>query len=187
MVDKKKEIVNTCLQTFVDNGLIEISMRDLGEACGMEAANFYYYFKSRDEVVVACAEEAKERIEWDLFGAALHDIDNPELLAQNLRKRADMMRPLMNFFVSVCTSRRYKEPMRPALRRLSERYKHYIEQIAEKLCCEPEVIAPHVYTVVNTMLSYMIFGQTNFNAPQLDITYNALKELLAQRDKKNNE
>ncbi len=184
MVDKKKEIINTCLQTFVDNGLIEISMRDLGAACDMDAANFYYYFKNRDEVVVACAAEAKERIETELFGTALRDIETPELLVEHLHDQAVELRPLMDFFVSVCVSRRYKEAMRPVLHHFSDRYKFYIDKFAAILCCDAEAIAPHVYTVVNTMLSYMIFGQSGFRAPQLDNSYKVLNELLAAREQK---
>ncbi len=184
MVDKKKEIISTCLETFVREGLIEISMRDLGKSLSMDPAGFYYYFKNRDELVIACAEEAKQRIEEELFGIALQNIDNPEMLSRKLTERAVEMRPLMCFFVSVCTSKRYKEAIQPSLHRLSQRYIQYIEMFAEKLNAKAEIIAPHVYTVINTMLSFMLFGQSNFNAPQLEFSRKALENLLEKQGRK---
>ncbi len=185
MAERKQEIINTCLETFVNEGLIDISMRDLGQKLGMDAAGIYYYFKGRDELVVSCAEEAAVRIETDLIGTALQDVEQPDKLARDLHDRAIEMRPLMNFFISVCTSTRYRESMLPALERLSVRYQHYTVDFAEKLCCKPEEIAPYVYIVINTMLSYMIFGQSSFAAPQLGMAYDALNGFLEKRNNRN--
>ncbi len=184
MSDRKKEIINTCLKAFVDNGLFELSMRDLGVSCDMEAANFCYYFKNRDEVVIACAKEARERIETELFCVALRNIEDPEQLVKDLRHQAFELRPLMDFFVSVCVSKRYQDAMAPVLAHFSDRYGYYIDKMSKVLCCDAALIAPHVYTVANTMLSYMIFGQSTFRAPQLDVSYAVLKELLAAREQK---
>ncbi len=182
MVDKKKEIINTCLQTFVDNGLIEISMRDLGAACDMDAAGIYYYFKGKDELVVACAEEATVRIEEELFGTALADIDDPEKLVKDLDEKAVTMRPLMQFFISVCVSQKYSGQLKEVRYRQGDRYRYYIRKIADKLGCDYNDVAPLVYIVSNTMFSYMIFDPENFSAPQLRTVYDALNDFLKKRD-----
>ncbi len=179
---RKQEIIYICLATFVENGL-ETSMRDLGKALNLDPTALYAHFKSKDEVVIACAEEAAVRIETDLVGAALKNIENPAVLATDIFERSEKMRPLMNFFVSVCVANRYKEKMKPALIRLSNRYKYYNEKFAEKLDCKTEEIAPYVYTVINTMLSFMIFGQSNFASPQLEMAYDALIGFLEKKNK----
>ncbi len=185
MVDKKKEIINTCLQTFVDNGLIEISMRDLGAACNMDAAGIYYYFKNKDELVVACAEEATVRIEDELFGTALADIANPEKLVKDLDEKAVAMRSLLQFFISVCVSKKYSDQLKEVRYRQGDRYRYYIRKIAEKLECDYDDVAPLAYIVSNTMFSYMIFDPENFSAPQLRTVYDALNGFLNKREKNN--
>ncbi len=182
MINRKKEIVSKCLQTFVDNGLIEISMRDLGAACGMDAAGIYYYFKGKDELVIACAEEATVRIESELFGAALADIENPEMLVRDLDRKAVTMRPLMQFFISVCVSQKYSGQLKEVRYRQGDRYRYYIGKIADKLGCSYDDVAPLVYIVSNTMFSYMIFDPDNFSAPQLRTVYDALSGLLRNRE-----
>lgn len=55
--DRKKEFINVYLDHFIANGL-EISTRSLSEALILQNAGLYYYFESKDEAVIMCAEEA---------------------------------------------------------------------------------------------------------------------------------
>lgn len=186
MADRKQEIISTCLETFVNNGLIDISMRDLGEQLNMDAANLYYYFSGKDELVIACAEEATKRIENELFAAALADIENPDKLVKDLDEKAVTMRPLMQFFISVCVSQKYSGQLKEVRYRQGDRYRWYIGKIADKLGCNYGDVAPLFYTVSNTMISYMVFDPDNFSAPQLHIVYESLVGFLADRDKNRN-
>ncbi len=184
MAERKQEIINTCLETFIEHGLIDISMRDLGEKLGMDATSIYYYFKGRDELVVACAEEATVRIENELFGTAYRHIENPQELAKALDEKAVSMRPLMQFFISVCTSKKYCDKLRDLRYRQGDRYRFQINRLADKLGCEYDKIAPLVYITTNTMFSYMVFDPDNFSAPQLRMVRDALTGLLEARNNK---
>ncbi len=182
--DRKKEIIGICLQAFVQNGLSDTSMRALGRALGLDPTALYAHFETKDEVIIACAEEAAVRIEENLVSMALKDIENPEALISNLYARSKEMKPLMKFFVSVCALAKYEEAMRPVLMRLSKRYNYYVEKFAQKLKCEPKDIAPSVYIVINTMSSYMLFGGDEFAAPQVETVKQTLNRMLDERDAK---
>ncbi len=181
--ERKKEIIDVCLKILMENGLAETGIRDFTKALKMHPSNIFYYFETKDEIVSACIAEAKTRIERDLFGIALQDLDYPEKLAKDLYDRANAQRDLMKFFVSACSLPQYEKAVQPALDKLSNTYKSYIDQFAIKLCTTPEVVAPYVYIVINTMLSYMLFAKDKFVAPQLELVYIALKEMLKKRDK----
>lgn len=56
--ERRKEILNTCLDTFISKGLSETTVRDLSTALKLQSGGIYYWFKDKDEAVVACAEEA---------------------------------------------------------------------------------------------------------------------------------
>ncbi len=179
-LSKRKEIINVCLETFMEKGL-NTPTKELCKALNMQTGGIFYYFATKDEIILACAEEAKARIERDLFGIALHDLYDPDKLAHTLYESAVKMRPLMKFFVCVCSTSKYDDAVQKLLENLSKRYEFYIGQFAKKLSCKPEEVAPHVYTVINTMLSYMIFGKSNFVAPQLDTVYKVLKKILEEK------
>ncbi len=131
--DRKRQMVDICLKTFMKNGLSETSMRDLGKALNLNTAGIYWYFKDKDEVVIACAEEAAVRIEHALIDAALEDVENPKLLVENLYKRCEKVRPIMKFFVSVCALSIYEDALRSVLDGLSVGYKKYAIQFSDKL------------------------------------------------------
>ncbi len=182
--NRKKEIVDVCLQTFMKNGLTHTSTRDLCAALNLNSGGVFYYFKTKDEIVEACAEEASLRIERDLMEAALNDIENPTKMMTDLRDRADAMRPLMKFFVSVSTCAKYTDMLTPLLERLTTRYDYYCLTFASVLDCSVEEISPYVYTGINALLSYMLFSEKKFSAPQLRLIHNALTAFLNRRDNK---
>ncbi len=142
---RKQEVINVCLETFMKKGLAHTPTKDLCAALNMNTGGVFYYFKTKDEIVIACAEEAALRIEKDLIGVALNDIEAPEKMVRELKERSDAMRPLMKFFVSVCSSFKYEDTLQPTLDKLTQRYNQYAEKFAEVLCCKTEEVAPYVY------------------------------------------
>lgn len=176
--DRKKEVINICLDHFISHGL-ETSTRSLSKALKLQNAGLYYYFESKDEAVILCAEEAALRLETNLIGPAIKEITNPDLMMKRLQSRADEMSPTMRFLVSVCVSETYKDQIKPVLDRLSGRYEQYAERVAKALKCEVDEILPYVYMGITAVADYMIFREDAMVYPQIQIIKNKLKELLA--------
>ncbi|MEE1125424.1 MAG: TetR/AcrR family transcriptional regulator [Acutalibacteraceae bacterium] len=175
--ERKKEVINICLDHFIDNGL-EASTRSLSKALNLQNAGLYYYFESKDEAVVLCAEEAVYRLENRLIAPAMKEIKNPELMLKQIQSCADEMAPTMRFLVSVCVSETYREKIKPVLNRLSSRYEQYSERFAEELNCELEEIEPYVYMGATAVANYMIFGEDNIIYPQFKIIKKKISKLL---------
>ncbi len=177
--DRRKEVINICLDLFIEKGLTATSTRDLSGALKLQNAGLYYYFESKDEAVIACAEEAAIRLENALIPYALRDIHNPDVMMERLQKKADEMAPTMRFLVTVCASSQYKDKMKPALDRLAERYDHYAAQVAKKLNCKKEDIEPYVYMVITAVANYMIFYEDSLIYPQIQIAKEAIRKIVA--------
>ena len=168
-IDRKKEVINICLDLFIEKGLTATSTRNLSSALKLQNAGLYYYFESKDDAVIACAEEAAIRLENALIPAAIRDIEDPDIMMDRLQSRADEMAPTMRFLVSVCANSQYKDQMRPALDRLAQRYDLYTGQVAKKLNCNKEDAAPYVYMIITAVANYMIFSEDSLIYPQLQI------------------
>lgn len=175
--DRKKEVINVCLDHFIEKGLSETSTRSLSGALKLQNAGLYYYFSSKDEAVVLCAEEAALRLENALISPAIKDLSNPDLMVKRLQSRADEMAPTMRFLASVCASKRYKDSVKTVLDRLSRRYDHYTDLIAKKLNCNKDAIEPYVYLTITSVANYMIFSEDAFVAPQMKLVKEAIKNL----------
>lgn len=180
--DRRKEVINACLDLFIEKGLTETSTRSLSSALKLQSGGLYYYFSTKDEAVILCAEEAAIRLESALITQALRDLDNPDLMMKRLKSRADEMAPTMRFLVSVCVNIRYKDMVKPVLDRLSERYIRYAEKFAKKLGRSVEEIAPFVYMTITAVSNYMIFGEEAYVAPQMDLVKEAIRELLLAQE-----
>ena len=118
--DRKKEVINVCLDHFIEKGLSETSTRSLSSALQLQNAGLYYYFENKDQAVILCAEEAALRLENALIPSAIKNINNPDVMMKQLQLNADEMAPTMRFLVSVCVSERYRESMKPVLDKLAE-------------------------------------------------------------------
>ncbi len=175
--DRRKEVVRACLDAFVSKGLAYTTSRDLSEAMKLKSGGLYYYFTSKDAVVVACAEEAAVQLESRLIIPALKEVDEPDKMLAKLKQRAGVMAPMMRFLSQVCTTPRYSEELTSALSRLCERYRKYSEQFAKKFNCDVEEIEPYVYLCITAVSNYMIFGEESYIIPQMKLVRNEINKL----------
>lgn len=186
-VDRKKEVLNICLDHFIENGLYETSTRSLSKALKLQSAGLYYYFTSKDEAVIQCAEEASIRIETALIAPTIRDLADPDNMMKRLRSRADEMAPTMRFLATVCGSKRYKDEIKPVIEGMNERYAHYTEKIANKLNCGKEEIEPYVYMTIAAVINYMVFDEVSFVLPQIKMVKDEIRKLIKEQDDKTNE
>lgn len=176
--DRKEEVLDACLEQFIKKGLYRTTSRDLSKALKLQSSGFYYYFSTKDEAVIACAEEASFLLEDGLIIPALGDLGDPDRLVSNLYERANMLAPMMRFLSQVCSANEYKEAMKPALFRLSQRYKEYAKRFAKKFDCDVHDIEPYVYICISAISNYMLFEEQSYIAPQMEMVKEKLKELL---------
>lgn len=175
--DRKKEVVNKCLDHFIENGL-DTSTRSLSSALQLQNAGLYYYFGNKDEAVILCAEEAALRLEKALLPSVTHGLDDPDKMMEKIRAKADKSAPTMRFFVSVCVNDRYKESVLPILDRLTQRYDRYADKIAKHLGCDKREIEPYLYIAVTAIANYMIFKEEAIVTPQLELVKSKLTEFI---------
>ncbi len=176
--DRRKAVVDICLTTFVSKGLADTSSRDLSAAMDLQSGGLYYYFKSKDEAVLACAEEAALRLEERLITPALADLYDPDQMMARVKERADEMAATMKFLTQVCSNAKYRDKMEPALNRVCKRYEKYAEKFAEKLNCSVDDVLPYVYVCITAVSNYMIFGEQDYIVPQLALVKNEIHKLM---------
>ena len=183
--ERTKEIIGICLDCFVEKGLTVTTTTDLCNANNLQNGGIYYYFDTKEEMVLACAEEAISRIEQSAFSIVLEDINDVANMMDHLVTLADELSPVMRFLVSVCVSREYGEKVKPSLVRLAARYPYYTGRIAEILDCTDEEVAPFVHLSILAINNYMIFAERALFDPQIEAVKKELSRL-AERKGRNN-
>ena len=178
--EKRKEIVGVCLDCFVEKGLTVTTTKDLCTAAKLQNGGVYYYFATKDEIVMACVDEAINRMEKSAFDLVLEDISDVERMTERLSELADTMSPTMRFLVSVCVSREYGEKIKPALVRLASRYPYYTNKITEILGCTRSEVEPFVHLAILAINNYMIFNERALFDPQIEAAKRELMRLVAR-------
>ena len=82
--EKRQELVGVCLDCFVEKGLTVATTKDLCKAAKLQNGGIYYYFSAKEEIVLACAEEAISRIEKAAFAIVLEDIIDIKCMMDHL-------------------------------------------------------------------------------------------------------
>lgn len=180
--DRRKAVVQTCLDLFVEKGLYNTSTRDLSRALKLQSGGLYYYFQTKDDVVVACVEAAIQKLEEVLILPVLHECEKPSEMMKLLMIRADSIAPVYRFVVTVCSDNQYRERTKPILDELGKRYEVYTHMFAERLNCRAQEIAPFVYMGITAITNYMIFQEESFVAPQLKAVRLKLERILQVQD-----
>lgn len=173
-VNRRREIIDICLKKLISKGLYETTSRDLTDALDMSPSSLYYHFKSKDDVVLECAEEAAIRLEETLLLPALEMMDASDSITEQSEDSAQEMRAMIQFLAQVCTANKYREQMQPVLQRMGERECAYCEKFAKRLGCTPEELAPWFFAAVASTESYMIFGRLAYSASPQDFMKSAM-------------
>lgn len=179
--EKTKELIQIALQTFVEKGLTVTSTKDLCTAAGLNSGGIFYYFDNKEQIVIACAEAAIDKIEKSAFGMALEDLGDIEHMMNHLGEMAKELSPTMRFLVSVCVSQEYGDKIKPSLVKLASRYPYYTKQIAKILGCTPQEVEPYVHLSILAINNYMIFGEKALFEPQIQSAKRALMKLAQEK------
>lgn len=183
-IKKRRELLGLCLDCLIEKGLTAVTTKELCSAVQLQNGGIYYYFTSKDEIVLACAEEAINRIEQAALDVVFEDLNDIRHMMEHLGSMADKMSPTMRFLVSVCVSREYGEKVKFALSRLASRYPYYTEKIAAVLDCTPAEVEPFVHLSILALNNYMIFAERALFTPQIEAAKRELLRLAERKEEK---
>lgn len=59
---KRQHIVSTANELFYQRGYHQTSLANIADACGIPKGNFYFYFKTKDDILTAVVDDREERL-----------------------------------------------------------------------------------------------------------------------------
>ena len=180
-IKKRRELLSLCLDCLIEKGLTAVTTKELCSAAQLQNGGIYYYFTSKDEIVLACAEEAINRIEQAALDVVFEDLNDIRHMMEHLGSMADKMSPTMRFLVSVCVSQEYGEKVKPTLVRLAAQYSYYTRRIARLLGCSESEVEPFVHLSILAINNYMIFAERALFDPQIEAAKNGLLALARRK------
>lgn len=74
----RETILRKSLDVFLQKGYYHTKFSDLGEACGLEKSHFYYYFKSKEDLMRAVLEFTYRSVQQHIFDKAYDEHYSPQ-------------------------------------------------------------------------------------------------------------
>ncbi len=167
----EEEILRHCREIVQQKGLTALNMRTVAEACGMGLGSLYYYFPSKNALVIATIESV-----WsDLFrleDSQLEDCSFPEYVHRCFERLHQGIQKYPNFFTihSVSVSEDGRSEARETMMRYMERI---LSSFREVLIRDPDVrkdafdetfqMDDFLNYVLESMIELLLRGHENCN------------------------
>ena len=68
--ERRTAFLETCFDTFCENGLENTSLKMLADACGVTNGSLLYYFESKDNLVIEATAHCMAKVENDFMAQA---------------------------------------------------------------------------------------------------------------------
>ena len=80
--ERRTAFLETCFDTFCENGLETTSLKMLADACGVTNGSLLYYFESKDNLVIEATAPCMATVEDDFMAQATRFADIERFLRE---------------------------------------------------------------------------------------------------------
>lgn len=175
--DMEEEVLRLSFEYLVKHGLENTSMRDLCKGTGISVGSMYYWFDSKDEVVISATEYGLAKASSRLFSYAYETITDMDKFFSTFLDEVDKSANDLRLVYQVATSPVYGERMRKAAEELSFSYDKYIKKLSSVMNISYEELFPVVFLIISLMLDYVVWDDRKV----ADIQFNYLYEILKNK------
>ena len=173
---KKNYIIEKCYECFVKNGIENTTTRDFCAAANVNANTLYYYFVSKNHILIECVNYGFMQLESAFFDA-LKEFDEssfdifPRLVNAGLNYA-----PQMRFLQQAVSSPSYDEHREDQFRKWNAIYDRLGRKLAEHFDCPYEIIIDHVHEIMTLMSYFSLWGSKDMAAIQFNRIFVDFKE-----------
>jgi AcrR family transcriptional regulator len=165
---KKNYIIEKCYECFVKNGIENTTTRDFCVAANVNANTLYYYFDSKNQILVECVNYGYRQLEGALFDA-LKEFDKSSLdIFPRLTKIGLDYAPQMRFLHQAVSSPAYEEYREDQFKKVNAFYDRLGKELAERFECPYEIIKDYIYEIMTLLSYYSLWGSRDMAAIQFN-------------------
>jgi len=157
---RRSDLIEKSARLFREKGYEKTTVRDIAAAAGMQAGSWFYYFKTKQEILAAIMEQGMARSLHDLEAIAAQSLAPREAFQQLVRVHLHTLLAPEHDFVSVLLYewRSLDQPSRNRIVALTDRYEAIWDHVIRTLHQSGDWAAP-------TRLDRLfMFGALNWTA-----------------------
>ena len=178
--ERRTAFLETCFDTFCENGLENTSLKMLADACGVTNGSLLYYFESKDNLVIEATAHCMAKVENDFMAQAPTSFaDIERFLREMPYLTAQLHGAKYRFMYQVYASPKYREQGREFFSGVKIRYQKYAEQLSCKLGMPADYIKGMIYIFVRACVHFALFEDEDYLQSQLNAIRISLQSFIA--------
>ncbi len=180
-VERARELLKICFDTFCENGLENTGMQKLADACKVTKAGLIYYFGSKDNIVIESTAYCMAKVEDDFMAKAPTSFSDIERFLQEMPYlTAKLHGTKYRFMYQVYASPQYREYGKAFFKGVNVRYHKYAEMLSGKLQMPVDYIQGMIYIFVRACVHYALFEDEEYLNLQLNTIRTSLRAFITE-------
>lgn len=171
------DIQSRVFKYLVENGLENISIRELCRGTGLSQGCLYYWFGDKTSILCEATKFGLQNITDTIFGYVFEYNDNFRQFFSECLSRLDAYHEELRFIYQMASSPAYGEQIRRDGKYFKRMYDSYAEKLSEHLGCASEKIRPLVYLFVSAICDYAVWEDRENAQTELDYILEQLERL----------
>jgi AcrR family transcriptional regulator len=183
---KKDYIIDKCYECFVKNGIENTTTRDFCAAAEVNANTLYYYFDSKNDILIECVNYGFKQLEDALF-EALKEFEKSSFdFFQRLTKIGLDYAPQMRFLYQAVSSPSYADYREDQFKKVNAFYDRLGKELAARFECPLELIKDYISEIMTLLSYYSLWGSREMAAIQFNRIFSDFKSAITSYKQINN-
>lgn len=177
------EILDKTFTFLVQNGLENITVRELCKGTGLVQGTLYYWFGNKNSVLCESTEYGLKKVTDALFRYVYEGTADLRSLFDGFLEEIGKYKEELRFIYQMAASPVYGEELRKKGADLNVVYDRYAHRLAAVLRCNERALRPMVYLFISAVLDYVIWDEREKTQLQLECIYTVLTtHIVAEED-----
>ena len=175
--DIEKDLLEPLFEHFVQNGLENISIREICKNVNISSGSLYYWFNGKDEIVYATINYGLGKTVKRLLDFAGREIANTDKFFDVILDEVNLCKKEFRLLFQVAASPVYGQKLRENAFGLHELYDECSDKFSKALNFDKKTSLSVVFALVSIIVDYVVWEDTDATRLQLGF----LKEHLELR------
>ena len=176
----KNMFLEKVFPVLVEQGLENITIRELCKETRIVQGTLYYWFKDKTSIVCEAAQYGLKMVTDEIFEYVFASLSDLRSFFSNCLDEVSKYKKELRFVYQLAASPVYGEKIRATGKEFNLIYDKYTRRLSALLNCKEQTLKPLVYLFISAVLDYVIWDEKEKSQMQLELIYSVLTKIMGE-------
>lgn len=176
----KNMFLEKVFPVLVEQGLENITIRELCKETRIVQGTLYYWFKDKTSIVCEAAQYGLKMVTDEIFEYVFASLSDLRSFFSNCLDEVSKYKKELRFVYQLAASPVYGEKIRATGKEFNLIYDKYTRRLSALLNCKEQTLKPLVYLFISAVLDYVIWDEKEKSQMQLELIYSVLPKIIGE-------